>query len=214
LNANDLKAHAHTFDPDRPSPRMLLLAYQHGIFPMADPDTGRLEWFSPDPRGVIPLASFHVPRSLGRVVRSGRFEIRIDTAFERVIRACAGARTSENRTWISPHLIRAYIGLHEMGHAHSVEAWLGGSLVGGLYGVSIAGAFFGESMFSAAGAGGSNASKVCLVHLVERLKSRGFTLLDTQFWNEHLSQFGCIEVPRERYLAMLAAAIDEAEEKW
>jgi len=194
-------------DPQRPTPEMLLWAYRQGIFPMADPWTGRIDWFCPDPRGVIPLEAFHVPRSLARVVRSGRFEIKVDSAFQSVMRACAERRSPENPSWIDERLIGAYTALHERGHAHSVEAWRRGRLVGGLYGVHIGAAFFGESMFSRPAKGGSNASKVCLVHLVERLCGGGCTLLDTQFWNPHLDQFGCIEISRDEYLARLSQAV-------
>ncbi len=194
-------------DPQRPTAALLVSAYSRGIFPMADSRTGRLEWFSPDPRGVIPLDRFHVPRSLARVVRSGRFALRTDTAFEAVMRFCAEARPRREETWIDQRLIEAYVELHEMGHAHSLEAWLDGSMVGGLYGVQLGGAFFGESMFSRPDEGGTDASRVCLVHLVELVRSRDYRLLDTQFLNEHLVQFGCVEIPRGTYLARLAGAL-------
>lgn len=176
---------------------------------MGDPDTGQIEWFSPDPRGIIPIAAgeFHLPKNVAREVRNGRFEIRFDTAFEDVIRGCAHDRSEFNRSWITEPIIEAYSELHRSGFAHSVEAWREDRLVGGLYGVHLGGAFFGESMFSRADLGGSNSSKVCLVHLVERLRERGFVLLDTQFWNEHLDQFGCIEIPAEEYLRRLAKAV-------
>jgi leucyl/phenylalanyl-tRNA--protein transferase len=175
---------------------------------MADPLSGRIEWFSPDPRGILPLESFHVPQTLRREVRRGRLEIRSNSDFEAVIRACGAPRGEDDLTWIDRRMIEAYVGLHELGHAHSVEAWREGALVGGLYGVHIGGAFFGESMFCRPELGGTNASKVCLVHLVRRLRERGFALLDTQFTNEHLAQFGCIEITRRRYLEMLAAAVE------
>ena len=193
------------FDPQRPTADLLLWSYRRGIFPMADLSVDRIDWYSPDPRGVIPLESFRVRKSLQRVVKRGDFEIRSDTAFERVIRACADPRGSD---WINDRLIRAYCELHEVGCAHSVEAWLGDKLVGGLYGVQIGGAFFGESMFSRPKTGGTNASKVCLVHLVRWLRKRMFALLDTQYWNRHLNQFGCIEIPREEYLRRLQEAVD------
>ncbi len=194
-------------DPQILTPQTLLWAYRNGLFPMADPGTGLIGWFSPDPRGVIGLDTFHVPVSLEREVRRGRFEIRSDTAFEAVIRACAGPRPSDDLSWLDRRMIEAYTTLHRIGHAHSVEAWLEGDLVGGLYGVHIGAAFFGESMFSHPDRGGTNASKVCLVHLVDRLRRGGFLLLDTQFWTEHLDQFGCIEIDRAQYLTILARAV-------
>jgi leucyl/phenylalanyl-tRNA--protein transferase len=195
------------FDPNHPSSELLLWAYCRGIFPMADPITGAMDWFSPDPRGIIPLEDFHAPKSLRRAVRQGRFDIRSDTAFETVMRACAEPRSTENLAWIDRRLVRAYVDLHRRGLAHSVEAWLGDRLVGGLYGVHIGAAFFGESMFIRPEQGGRDASKICLVHLVDHLRQRGFRLLDTQFTNPHLEQFGCIEITREAYLARLGEAI-------
>ncbi len=192
--------------PHRLTTELLLAAYRRGWFPMADPDTGDIEWFSPDPRAILPLEAFHVPATLRREVRRRRFEIGSDLAFTDVMRACAAPRAREGGSWIDDTLIEAYAGLFAAGHAHSVEARLVGRLVGGLYGVSIGGAFFGESMFSLPDLGGTNASKVCLVHLVERLLRRGFILLDTQFSTEHLEQFGCIEIPRREYLKRLAEA--------
>ena len=174
---------------------------------MADPVTGWIEWYSPDPRAVLPLDAFHVPRNVQRDVRRGRFEFRSDTAFETVMRECSVPRSDDNGCWIDQQMIDAYVELHEIGHAHSVEAWLDGSLVGGLYGVQIGGAFFGESMFSRPARGGTNSSKACLVHLVRWLRYRGFALLDTQFRTEHLEQFGCTEIRRHSYLAMLAEAV-------
>lgn len=200
----------HGADAQRPTPELLLWAYGHSLFPMANTDEGRIDWFSPDPRGVFPLdppEAFHVPRNVQRELRRGAFEIRSDCAFEEVMRACAQPRDEENGTWMNESLHKAYLGLFQMGHAHSVGAWRDGKLVGGLYGVHIGGAFFGESMFSRPGEGGSNSSKVCLAHLVHWLQKRGFTLLDTQFWNEHLDQFGCVEISAEQYLALLADAI-------
>ena len=189
----------------------LLAAYRRGWFPMADPLTRAIEWFNPDPRAIFPLEppdAFHVPASLGREVRQGRFEIRCDTSFEQVVRACASPRGPDDLTWIDQRIVDAYTRLHRIGHAHSVEAWCEGRLVGGLYGVHVGGAFMGESMFSDAGLGGTNASKVCLVHLVRWLRHRGFGLLDTQFHTPHLARFGCMEVPREEYLLLLADAVD------
>lgn len=188
---------------------MLRWAYANAIFPMADPLSGQIEWFSPDPRGIIPLDAFHVPKNLAREVRRQRFDIRADTAFKRVMRACATPRSSDNLSWIDHRIIDAYVQLHHEGNAHSIEAWLDDRLVGGLYGVHLGGAFFGESMFTRPDLGGTNASKICLVHLVHWLRARGFTLLDTQFWNEHLDQFGCIEISREAYLERLEQAMHQ-----
>ena len=183
---------------------LLLSAYASGWFPMAV-DGGEIRWFSPDPRGIIPLETFHVPRRLARVVRKSPFRIEIDRAFESVMRACADAdRDAEDPgSWISDEIVRSYCALHERGVAHSVEAWIGDRLVGGLYGVALGGAFFGESMFHRE----TDASKVVLVALVERLRARGYTLLDTQWMTEHLEQFGAIEIPRKRYLQMLDASL-------
>ena len=200
-------------DPQRPDAALLAWAYSLGIFPMADERSGAIEWYRPDPRGVIPLESFHAPRTLVRSVRQARFDIRFDTAFEDVMCACAEPRASEDGTWIDERLIRAYLELHEQGQAHSVEAWLDDTLVGGLYGVHLGAAFMGESMFTRADLGGTNASKICLVHLVERLRAGNFMVLDTQFWNPHLDQFGCVEIPLEAYLERLAVAL-RADERW
>lgn len=194
-------------DPQRPTPELLLWAYCNGVFPMADPITGEMGWYDPDPRAIMPLDAFHVPKNLARLVRQGRFEIRCDTAFEQVMRACAAPRHEDDLPWIDERLIRAYVGLHRLGNAHSVEAWKEGQLVGGLYGVHIGAAFFGESMFFHEHLVGGGASKVCLVHLVDHLNRRGFTLLDTQFRNDHLSQFGCIEISRAEYARRLGRAI-------
>ena len=194
-------------DPDRPTPELLLEAYRRGIFPMADPDSGRIDWFSPDPRAIFPLDRFHVPRSVARAARSGRFEIATDTRFEAVMRECAAPDVGRERTWIDERLVAAYVGLHRLGHAHSVEAFRDGQLVGGLYGVHLGAAFFGESMFSRPERGGTDASKVCLVRLVELMRARGFLLLDTQFSTPHLARFGCIRIRRPVYLALLADAV-------
>jgi leucyl/phenylalanyl-tRNA---protein transferase len=179
--------------------KVLVEAYSNGYFPMADSRKGPIWWYSPDPRAVIPLDGFRISRSLRQRVRKGTYEIRFDTAFEAVIRACADRK----ETWISDEIIRGYIGLHRDGFAHSVESWRQGSLAGGLYGVSIGGAFFGESMFSHE----TDASKVALVALVEHLRTRGFLLLDSQFINEHIRQFGTIEIPRVEYLRRLRVAL-------
>lgn len=186
---------------------LLLEAYCRGWFPMVDPRDGAVEWFSPDPRAILPLDRFHVPGSLGRVVRAARFDVRADSAFEHVMRACAASRSEDDLTWLDDRMIEAYVELHRAGHAHSIEAWRDGRLVGGLYGVSIGGAFFGESMFSLPTLGGTDASKVCLVHLVNWLNQRGFTLLDTQWSTEHLERFGVIEISRHAYLRLLADAV-------
>ncbi len=164
-------------------------------------DDGQIGWFSPDPRGVLPLDAFVVPARLARVVRQGRFEIAFDRDFAGVMQACADR--PDDGTWISPEIFESYQALHRLGLAHSVEAWQGGRIVGGLYGVSLGGAFFGESMFHRV----TDASKVALVALVERLRERGFVLLDIQWVTPHLRQFGAIEIPREEYLRRLEVAI-------
>lgn len=194
-------------DPERLDAELLVAAYSHGIFPMVDSRSGDVGWYSPDPRAILPLDSFHVPRSLERVVRARRFEVRTDTCFESVMRACAEPQPGREETWIDERMVVAYTTLHRAGLAHSVEAFRDRRLVGGLYGVHIGSAFFGESMFSRPDRGGTNASKVCLVRLVEILRSRGFTLLDTQFATEHLARFGCTEIPRARYLELLRSAL-------
>ena len=188
------------------TPEMLLVAYRSGIFPMARDRNGPIDWYSPDPRAIQPLhkTGFHVPASLAKRMRSGKFQITYNAAFDRVIHLCAEPRPTSEQTWISPELCKAYQALHRMHYAHSVEAWDDREqLVGGLYGVSLGGAFFGESMFSRA----SDASKICLVHLVEHLRQHGFALLDVQFHNEHLAQFGIIEIPRQEYLKRLEEAL-------
>jgi leucyl/phenylalanyl-tRNA--protein transferase len=179
----------------------LLEAYASGWFPMAVVP-GEIRWYSPDPRGVMPLDGFHVPRRLARVLRGGRFDIRVDTAFRDVIVACS-ERADADGNWIDQEIIDSYCNLHALGHAHSVEAWQDGALAGGLYGVAIGGAFFGESMFHRV----ADASKAALVALVDRLRARGFTLLDIQWVTDHLLQFGAIEIPRRRYLRLLDQAL-------
>jgi leucyl/phenylalanyl-tRNA---protein transferase len=182
-------------------PLALLAGYCQGIFPMAVNDRGDIAWFSPDPRAIIPLDDrFHIPHGLRRVLKKGQFEIAVDQDFGAVIRACA---TSHGKTWISREIIRSYCRLHREGHAHSVEARIRGRLVGGLYGVHLGAAFFGESMFHHV----TDASKAALVALVERLRERGFLLLDTQWQTPHLARFGTIEVTRADYLRLLDAAL-------
>ncbi|WP_457586289.1 leucyl/phenylalanyl-tRNA--protein transferase [Ensifer canadensis] len=187
------------------TPDMLLRAYSIGLFPMADSaDDPELFWVEPEIRGVIPLDDFHVSRSLAKTIRKSQFDIRFNTAFEAVMEGCALPAPDRPTTWINNKIRALYATLHSMGYAHSVEAWEGDVLVGGLYGVSLGSAFFGESMFSRR----TNASKICLVHLVERLRSRGFELLDTQFTTEHLKSFGAIDVPKAEYEIMLANAMN------
>ncbi|MER3419401.1 MAG: leucyl/phenylalanyl-tRNA--protein transferase [Chloroflexota bacterium] len=190
-----------TAAPQALTPDLLVRAYCVGFFPMADSRRGHIRWYSPDPRAVIPLDTFHVPRSLRRTMRRGRFDVRVNRAFGAVIRACA----DRPETWISDEIVRAYEDLHALGLAHSVETWQEERLVGGLYGVALGGAFFGESMFSRV----TDASKVALVALVERLRARGFTLLDTQFLTPHLARFGAVEIARAEYLRRLAAALEQ-----
>lgn len=183
---------------------LLLKAYAVGIFPMAESaDDPGLFWLEPERRGIFPLDAFHVPRRLARTVRSGRFEIRVDTAFDDVIAACAAPAAGRPSTWINRRIRELYGELHARGHAHSVECWIGPDLVGGLYGVAIGAAFFGESMFHSA----SDASKVALVHLVERLRAGRFALLDAQFVTDHLQQFGAVEISKRDYQRRLAEAV-------
>jgi leucyl/phenylalanyl-tRNA---protein transferase len=186
------------------TPQMLLNAYAQGYFPMADPDDGNIYWYDPDPRTILPLESFHVPRRLARTVKQKKFEVRINTAFQRVMELCAEPRKNQPRTWISEELIELYTVLHRHGFAHSVETWQRGELVGGVYGVSVGGLFAGESMFSRA----RDASKVALVALGDVLKRNGYVLFDVQFTNEHLKQFGIIEIPRKHYKLKLEAALE------
>jgi leucyl/phenylalanyl-tRNA--protein transferase len=180
-------------------PELLLEGYRLGVFPMAM-ENGEIEWFSPEPRGILPLRDFHVPHALQRALRKNVFEIRIDTRFREVIQTCA----KRADTWINREIIESYVRLHELGYAHSVEAWAEGKLAGGLYGVSLGGAFFGESMFHRV----TDASKVALCGLVERLRAKKFVLLDTQWLTPHLLQFGGIEIPRNQYLHLLSRAVE------
>jgi leucyl/phenylalanyl-tRNA---protein transferase len=193
---------------ERLTPEILLAAYARGRFPMAgDRDDPSIHWIEPLRRGVIPLDGFHVPRSLAKTVRRGRFELRVDAAFARVIEACAEPTPDRPRTWLNDGLIGLYTTLHRQGHAHSVEAWRGGRLAGGLYGLKLGGAFFGESMFSRE----RDASKAALVELVARLRAGGFRLLDTQFVTDHLLRFGAVEITRAEYRRRLAAALQAAD---
>jgi leucyl/phenylalanyl-tRNA--protein transferase len=166
-------------------------------------DDPTLYWVSPEQRGIIPLDRFHVPQRLARTVRSGRFAVTSDRAFPDVMRGCAEPAAGREQTWINDEILRLYAALHAGGHAHSVECWQDGKLAGGLYGVALGGAFFGESMFSRE----RDASKVALVHLVGGLRRGGFVLLDTQFLTKHLAHFGAYEVPRPQYLVLLHQAI-------
>lgn len=186
------------------TPEVLLKAYACGIFPMAESaEDPALYWIEPDERGILPLDGFHVPARLARTVRSDVFEVVCNRDFEAVIDGCAEPRPGRNRTWINERIRKLYVALYRRGHCHSVEAYREGVLVGGLYGVSLGGAFFGESMFHRA----RDASKVALVHLVARLRAGGFQLLDTQFVTEHLRTFGAQEVPRRNYHRLLEAAL-------
>ena len=188
----------------RLTPEIVLRAYAEGLFPMAERrDDPTLYWVSPEQRGILPLEAFHIPRRLARTVRSGVFHVSVDTAFGEVMRACAAPDEGREETWINDEILRLYTALHASGHAHSLECRRDGRLVGGLYGVRLGGAFFGESMFSRE----TDASKVALVHLVARLKLGGFKLLDAQFLTDHLARFGAVEIPRTAYLAKLGEAI-------
>jgi len=180
-------------------PQFLCAAYCNGYFPMADPNTGEINWYSPDPRTIFDLNEFHIPRSLKLTLKKKEYEIHFNKKFEEVMRSCA----EREETWISETIIQSYIQLHQLGFAHSVETWKDGKLAGGLYGVAIRGAFFGESMFSRL----RDASKIALVNLVMRLKERGFTLLDTQYLTSHLEKFGAREIPRNEYLKQLEESL-------
>ena len=182
----------------------LIECYRRGVFPMADArDDDRIFLVDPEHRGIIPLHTVHIPKRLARTIRSEIFQVRIDTAFDEVVAACAAAAPGREETWINRPIQQLYGQLYRLGLAHSVECWLEGVLVGGLYGVSLGGAFFGESMFSLA----RDASKVALAHLVARLNAGKFRLLDTQFMTEHLAQFGALEIPRALYRKKLAEAL-------
>jgi leucyl/phenylalanyl-tRNA--protein transferase len=192
------------------TPELMLRAYRAGLFPMAETRRGdRLYWLDPELRGVLPLGGFHLSRRLLRTVQSGLFEVVADHDFAATIAGCADTAPGREDTWINPEIERLFTELHRLGYAHSVECWQAGLLVGGLYGVAMGGAFFGESMFSRA----RDASKVALVHLVARLRMGGFRLLDTQFVTNHLAQFGAVEIPRDAYKALLSAAL-EVRARW
>lgn len=187
------------------TPEILLRAYSIGLFPMAESaDDPEIFWVEPEVRGLLPLDSFHVSKSLAKTIRQKPFDIRFNSDFDGVIAACAEHTNGRPSTWINQTIRSLYSTLHHIGHAHSVEAWEGGKLVGGLYGVSLGSAFFGESMFSRR----TDASKICLVYLVERLQQRGFTLLDTQFTTEHLKTFGAIDMPKDDYAKILEKAME------
>ena len=191
-------------DEDVITPSMLLRAYACGIFPMADSaDDPTLYWVEPRLRGILPLDGVHVPRRLARTIRADPFEIRVDSDFETVIDGCAEAQPGRRLTWINATIRRLYGELFRKGHVHTIEAWREGQLVGGLYGLKLGAAFFGESMFSRE----RDASKVALVHLIARLRRGGFTLLDTQFLTSHLEQFGGVEIPRDDYVRLLDDAL-------
>ena len=188
---------------DRIPPDLLLKAYANGVFPMGESaDDPEVFWVRPETRGIIPLDGFHIPKSLRKTVRQAPFEILFDRDFDAVLDGCAEARSGRMSTWINAPIRTAYRELFARGHCHTVEAWRDGRLGGGLYGVTLGRAFFGESMFSRE----RDASKVCLVHLVERLRARGFVLLDTQFTTAHLKRFGAVDMPRRRYESLLAEA--------
>jgi leucyl/phenylalanyl-tRNA--protein transferase len=185
-------------------PQLLLRAYAAGIFPMADArDADEVFWVEPRKRGILPLDRFHLPRSLAKLLRQDRFELTVDRAFEAVMQACAEPTPGRTETWINATILDGYTRLHRVGFAHSLECWQDGKLAGGLYGVKLGGAFFGESMFTRV----RDASKVALAHLIARLRVGRFQLLDTQFITEHLSHFGAIEVPRATYRSLLDSAL-------
>jgi|WetSurMetagenome_2_1015567.scaffolds.fasta_scaffold258074_2 leucyl/phenylalanyl-tRNA---protein transferase len=184
-------------------PEIVVDAYSQGFFPMADARHGSIAWYSPDPRAIIPIEDFNVPRSLRQFLKKAPFHVTMDRVFRRVIESCADRPVGEE-TWINDEIIEVYSELHSRGIAHSVETWSGDRLIGGLYGIAIGGAFFGESMYSAE----ENASKTAIVRLVEHISIRGYALLDTQIMNEHVRQFGAVEISRNEYLSRLRYAID------
>ena len=189
------------------TPELMLRAYRVGLFPMAEArGSPRLYWLDPEMRGVLPLGGFHLSRRLARTVMGGEFDVSCDTDFAATIGLCAAPAPGREETWINTEIEALFVALHNLGHAHSIEVRQGGALVGGLYGVTIGGVFFGESMFSRV----TDASKVALVHLVARLRLMGFSLLDTQFTTGHLAQFGTVDIPRAAYKARLAKAVEQA----
>lgn len=198
---------AHRFDPEA-----VLTGYINGFFPMGERD-GTIHWIVSDPRYLLPIGSIHASKSLRRLDRQAPFEFRVDTEFRRVMEHCAIDRSEENQSWILPRMIDVFTELHRMGFAHSVEAWLGGVLVGGLYGVAVGGAFFGESMFTRRELGGANASKLCLLELERLLLAGGYELLDSQESNEHMAQFGGVTVEFEEYRERLERALD-VQARW
>jgi leucyl/phenylalanyl-tRNA--protein transferase len=185
------------------NPEQLLYGYASGVFPMAEGKRGRIYWYAPDPRAIIPIHTYKPQKSLRPVINQRKFEIRFNTSFEQVMRHCAAPRKDDENTWISEEIIRAYSALHDMGYAHSVEAYENGQLAGGLYGVALGGAFFGESMFYLK----PNASKVAFYYLIEQLKKQQFELLDTQFINDNVERYGAVEIPRDTYMQLLEKAL-------
>jgi len=185
------------------TPQQLINGYLNGYFPMADSDTEEILWYSPDPRAIIPIKTYKEQKSLRPILNKKKFDIRFNTSFEKIMEGCASLRKDEEGTWISKNIIKNYCTLHQLGLAHSVEAFYNNELVGGLYGVALGAAFFGESMFYKV----PNASKVCFHYLIERLKEKKFELLDTQFMNDNVIRFGAIEIPKEEYLIILQEAV-------
>lgn len=186
------------------TPEMVINAYVQGIFPMAQSSLDAIEWYVADPRAILPLDAFHISRTLRQCIRQCRYKLTIDVAFEQVIRSCAMPRQARPSTWINHQILDVYTQLHHLGIGHSVEAWNDqGELVGGLYGLALGGAFFGESMFSTQ----RDASKACLVKLVEHMRARGYQLLDAQIGNDHMAQFGQIEIPLDQYMTKLERAL-------
>jgi leucyl/phenylalanyl-tRNA--protein transferase len=194
--------------PLRLTAQLLIAAYCQGVFPMArSRHATEVDWYSPNPRAVLPLDGFDCPRSLRAVISKKHFEVRHDSDFAAVIGSCAMPRHREHDTWINDQIIQSFTDLHSLGLAHSVEAWRDDRLVGGLYGVALGGAFFGESMFHRADLGGTDASKACLAHLVNHLRARRFVLLDVQINSPHMARFGTLDIPRKQYLAQLEEAL-------
>ncbi len=187
-------------------PEWLLDAYRHGIFPWPSNSSDPMLWWSPDPRAILPLDALHVPKRLERRLRSGEFSFRVNSAFDAVIRACSTGKGREHGTWLTPKMIAAYSELHRLGHAHSVESWQAGRLVGGVYGIAIGRLFAAESMFYRV----RDASKAALVYLVKHLNERGFELLDVQQWTPHTGKMGVVEIPRWEYLGRLANVVAES----